>query len=108
MRVDATVLVKAFVLRCQNRLLHHFRNIGKANDFAPFLAKLANHLAVDRENAERNLGAIVRQYFKRRQIRVSERQDDDNHCDRDREQSDDEQDGIENPAGKVRQSEFRW
>jgi hypothetical protein len=108
LRVDAAVLVKAFVLRSQNGLLHHFRNIGKANDFASFLAELADQMAVDRENAERNLGAIVRQYFKRRQIRVSERQDDNNHGDRHREQADDEQDGIENPAGEVRQSEFRW
>ena len=107
LRIHAPMLVEAFVFRRQNCLFHHFWNIHKTDDLAPLFAKLPNHLTVGRKNPKRYLRPVVRQNLQRRQIRICERQDDDDHRHCDYEDTNDQQNRIENPARKVRQRGIR-
>ena len=58
--VNPRMFVKIGVFSRENGLPHMQRNLGKLNDAAPFLAKFRQGGAVFRQNAQRQLGLIVR------------------------------------------------
>ena len=69
-RVNAPVLIKTLIFCGQDGLLHHLRDFLYTDDGSPFLAEFADQMTVSGVYPERNLRAIISQYFERRQVRV--------------------------------------
>ena len=76
LEVDAAVFEKARVLGRQHGVLHQRGDVGDAHDAAPFLAELADQLAVGRIDAQRHLGPVVGQRVQRRQPVVGQQHGD--------------------------------
>ena len=57
------MLIKAFVLGCENGVFHHFRDLLDANHRAAFFTKFADEKAVCGIYTQRDFGAVVGQDF---------------------------------------------
>ena len=70
--IDPTVLIEAFVLGGQDRLLQRLRDISDLNDGSPFFPELADEYALGAVYAERDLGLVLGKRVERRQRRIDD------------------------------------
>src|SRR5258706_546505 len=73
--VNPGVLVEALVLGGQDREFELLRDILDADQQPPFLAELADQRPLRGVDAQRDLRLVIGKYFKRRQVRIGERND---------------------------------
>ena len=100
-RIDAAVLVEAFVLGGQDGLLEDFRRVLDAQEGTALLAEFADQVTVCGIDAQRNLGAVIGQDVERREVRVDQRQCNEHESDRHGGQPSDDHDREKNPAGQI-------
>jgi hypothetical protein len=74
--VHPAMLVEAGVLDGQHGVLHHLRDVADRREVAPLLAVFAEHDAVGRVHAHRQLGPVVQQAVDVGQVRIGDRQRD--------------------------------
>ena len=70
--IHAAVRVEALVFGGQDGLLHHVRDVADADDGPALLPEFPQEVALDRDDPERNFGAVVRQAVERRKRRIKE------------------------------------
>jgi len=106
-RIDATVLIEALVFGRQDGLLHDLGDVLDMDDLASFFPELSDQIAVGGEDAQRNLWAIIGQNLERREVRIGEYKHHGNHRGNHRQGTDEQENGIENPARDVGQGNVR-
>jgi hypothetical protein len=74
--IDAAVLVEPRIFGGEHRVLHHLRNLRDRQEVAALLAELAQHHAVGREDAHRQLRPVVGQAADLGEVGVRNRQRD--------------------------------
>ena len=106
--VHPAVLEKPRVFDRQHGVLHHVGNLGDGQQVAPFLAKFPDQLAVGREHAQRQLGAVVGQVGDIGQVGVGHGQcDADAHEQRDKGGQDQARQGGHRPRQPLQDATAR-
>ena len=74
--VDSAMRIEARVLDGQNRVLHHFGDLGYRSQVAPLLAEFADQHALSRKDTQGQLGTVVGQVRDVGQIGIGHRESD--------------------------------
>ena len=97
------MLVETVVFGGKNRLLHDSGNFVYADKRATLFSEFADQMAVRGIDAQRDLGAVVGEDFKRRQVGISEHDHDGEQRSRDRGNAEDDGERVEDDADGQRQ-----